>query len=295
MDINVLKTFVAVCEYAGFSAAGEKLGLTQSTVSSQIKQFEKELGVTLFDRIRHKTLITDEGRVVLRYAREMLALQQMMTTELDHKGALAGEVRLAMANSVCSKYFTDDYLEFHRKYPDIRVNIVESGTEHMFDMLRKNEVDIVFTLDNHIYDPEFAICAEKKEATHFVASSDHPLAKAAAPLSLKDVAGEAFILTEGPMSYRKLLNHRLAEESLSITPLLELGNTEQICRLLTKSRALSFLPDFITEPFIASGELVRLPVADCDVTVWTQILIHKNKWKSPAMEAFIGHYVNILP
>lgn len=43
MDLNVLRTFVAVCEYSGFSAAGERLGYTQSTVSSQIRQLEKEL------------------------------------------------------------------------------------------------------------------------------------------------------------------------------------------------------------------------------------------------------------
>lgn len=50
MDTNVLKTFVAVCEYSGFSAAAEKLGYTQSTVSSQIKQLESELNTVLFDR-----------------------------------------------------------------------------------------------------------------------------------------------------------------------------------------------------------------------------------------------------
>ena len=47
MDTNVLKTFVAVCEYSGFSAAAEKLGYTQSTVSSQIKQLESELNTVL--------------------------------------------------------------------------------------------------------------------------------------------------------------------------------------------------------------------------------------------------------
>ena len=54
MDLNVLRTFVAVCEYSGFSAAGERLGYTQSTVSSQIRQLEKELNVALFDRFYHR-------------------------------------------------------------------------------------------------------------------------------------------------------------------------------------------------------------------------------------------------
>ena len=50
MDTNVLKTFVAVCEYSGFSAAADKLGYTQSTVSSQIKQLENELDTVLLSQ-----------------------------------------------------------------------------------------------------------------------------------------------------------------------------------------------------------------------------------------------------
>jgi len=61
MDTNVLKTFIAVCEYSGFSAAAKELGYTQSTVSSQIKQLEKELDVRLFDRYYHKINLTEKG------------------------------------------------------------------------------------------------------------------------------------------------------------------------------------------------------------------------------------------
>ena len=66
MDTNVLKTFIAVCEYSGFSAAAKELGYTQSTVSSQIKQLEKELDVRLFDRYYHKSIL--RKRVVLSFA-----------------------------------------------------------------------------------------------------------------------------------------------------------------------------------------------------------------------------------
>ena len=64
MDTNVLKTFIAVCEYSGFSAAAKELGYTQSTVSSQIKQLEKELDVRLFDRYYHKINLTEKGVLV---------------------------------------------------------------------------------------------------------------------------------------------------------------------------------------------------------------------------------------
>ena len=53
---------------------------------------------------------------------------------------------------------------------------------------------------------------------------------------------------------------------------------------------LAFLPDFITRSFVESRQLRYLPVTDCEVSVWTQLLIHKNKWRSPALQALIDFY-----
>lgn len=293
MDIHVLKTFVAVCEYGGFSAAGEVLGYTQSTVSSQIKQLEKELNTTLFDRMHHKITMTPDGILVLDHVRQILAAQEKMIGELHQVKHIAGELRLAMSSSVCARYFEKDYLGFQERFPEIRLKITEAGTEQMFNMLRKNETDIVFTLDAHIYDSEFEICGERLESTHFVAAPDHPLASRA-KLTIKDIIDEPFILTERGMSYRKLLDAYLASESLEIRPVLEIGNPLQICSIVRKGNSLSFLPDFISDKYTENGQLVRLPMEDCSIMVWTQILIHRNKWRSPALNALIDYYKKII-
>ena len=275
MDTNVLKTFVAVCEYSGFSAAAEKLGYTQSTVSSQIKQLESELNTVLFDRFYHRISLTSDGITVLQHE------------------TIEGNIRLAMSSSVCNRFFKDDFLEFRKHFSNIHLVVVESGTEQMFDMLRKNEVDLIFTLDSHIYDSEFIICAEHEEKVHFFASVDNPLLNKE-NISLKELCTEDFVLTESNMSYRKLLNNELAAQSLEIHPVLEIGNPLQICSLIKNSKMISFLPDFITEDYYNPGEIKHLPVNDCDVSVWTQLLIHKNKWKSPALNAFIDFYRDVI-
>ena len=248
MDTNVLKTFVAVCEYSGFSAAAEKLGYTQSTVSSQIKQLESELNTVLFDRFYHRISLTSDGITVLQYAREILESHEKMLEDLRTPETIEGNIRLAMSSSVCNRFFKDDFLEFRKHFPNIQLVVVESGTEQMFDMLRKNEVDLIFTLDSHIYDSEFIICAEHEEKVHFFASVDNPLLNKE-NISLKELCTEDFVLTESNMSYRKLLNNELAAQSLEIHPVLEIGNPLQICSLIKNSKMISFLPDFITEDY----------------------------------------------
>lgn len=97
MDTNVLKTFIAVCEYSGFSAAAKELGYTQSTVSSQIKQLEKELDVRLFDRYYHKINLTEKGVLVLQQARNILKAQAKMLDSLNSAESIEGEIRLSMS------------------------------------------------------------------------------------------------------------------------------------------------------------------------------------------------------
>ena len=292
MDTNVLKTFIAVCEYSGFSAAAKELGYTQSTVSSQIKQLEKELDVRLFDRYYHKINLTEKGVLVLQQARNILKAQAKMLDSLNSAESIEGEIRLSMSSSVCSRYFKNDFLRFHHQYPEIKVEITENGTEQMFDKLRKNETDLVFTLDRHIYDSDFIICAEQEEQVHFIAAADNPVAGCSWKLS--EISQNEFVLTEQAMSYRKILNETLASQSLEIRPVLEIGNPLQICELVKNSSLLSFLPDFISEKYVKDGQIKRLDVAGCPVTVWTQLLLHKNKWRSPAINAFIEFYKEVM-
>lgn len=293
MDTNVLRTFIAVCEYSGFSAAAQKLGYTQSTVSSQIRQLEKELDTVLFDRYYHKIELTSDGEIALRYARRILEVHEKMTAEIRQQERIEGTIHLSMSSSVCNRYFKEDFLRFRQQYPGIHLIVSESITEKMFDMLQKNETDLVFTLDSHIYNSEFRICAEREEAVHFIAAADHPLIKKGS-LTLKDLCTEEFVLTESNMSYRKLLNHELATRSIEIQPVLEIGNPLQICEIVKNSCLLSFLPDFISQEYVQSGQLKTLEVTDCPIKVWTQLLIHKNKWQSPALRACIDFYKDVM-
>ena len=79
MDLRNLNLFIEAAELGSFTRAGEKLGYSQPTVSFQIKQLEKELGVQLFDRIGHTVTLTDAGRDALVYAKEICHMCQEMT------------------------------------------------------------------------------------------------------------------------------------------------------------------------------------------------------------------------
>lgn len=291
MDMKNLKTFIQVAELASFTKAAQQLGFSQSTISFQIKQLETELNVKLFERISHTVKLTEQGREVLRYAHEMDRLTEDLSNELREEKEVVGHIRLAMADSLVT-LLGDTFSDFRRNYPGITLKIIAAGTEEMFRLLNHNEVDLVFTLDNHIYDTEYVIIREEKIGVHFVTAPDHPLA-AQRELLIHEVISHPFLLTEKGMSYRRLMDEKLAAQSLEVSPVLETGNTELICRLVEQGAGCAFLPDYATEERVQAGRLVRLRVSDFEIEVWKQLFRHRDKWISPQMEAVMDYYAKV--
>ena len=291
MDLNNLNTFVHVAELGSFSKAGERLGYSQPTVSVQIKQLEQALGSKLFDRIGHMVRLTDKGREVLVYAQQITGLCQRLTgtAESEEDQPL---IRLATADSLCGPLMDREFALLRQKLPNIRLNLTTAGTGELFRLLDHNEADLVCTLDNHIYNTNYVIAAEEKIGVHFVISASHPFAKKAL-LTKQDLLSQDFLLTERGMSYRRQLDDWMAQDSLQIQPVLETGSADLICRLVEEGVGMSFLPDYVTAGAVSRGSIVRLSAEDFRPELWKQLLYHRSKWRSPAMETVVEHLSNI--
>ena len=291
MDIKTLTTFVQVAETGSFSRAGQRLNYSQPTVSMQIKQLEQELGFRLFDRIGHAVRLTDKGREILHYAQQVCRLCQQMAAESEEADPPA-LIRLATSDSLSACLLHDNFLRLRSGHPGISLNLTTAGTDEMFRLLDHNEVDLVCTLDSHIYDTSYVIAGEKKIGVHFIVSRYHPLAKKKI-LTKQDLVGQNFLLTEKGMSYRRLLDEWMAKDSLEIRPVLETGRADLICSLVEQNMGIAFLPDFVTEQAVKLGSVIRLDAEHFHPELWQQLLYHREKWISPAMQTVISLLADI--
>lgn len=288
MELRNLITFTHVAELGSFTRAAELLGYSQSTVSFQIKQLEEELGCLLFERINHTITLTKRGHDLIAYANQVRALTEEFKENMEKGEALSGDIHIVTPDSVCDGMINTHYLDFHNRYPKISVKFTTADTLVMFDMLSRNEADLIITLDAHSYDKDYVIAAETRLSMHFVASADSEFAGKRG-LSVKDLIERPFILTEHGQGYRRVLDKELAKRSLEITPVLEIGRTDLITKLVAKSDMISYLPDFVTEELVAAGKLCYPDVSDFETEIWKQLIYHKNKWISGSMRAFIDY------
>lgn len=288
MELRNLITFIHVAELGSFTKAAEQLGYSQSTVSFQIKQLEEELGCLLFERINHTITLTERGHELVSYAHKVRVLTDEIRENLSEEEVLSGNIHIVTPDSVCDDMINSDYIEFHRKYPSISIRFTTGDSALMLDMLDHNEADVIITLDQRLYNKDYVIAMEEPLSMHFVASVDSELA-GVKNLSIRDIVDKPFILTEYGQGYRRIFDRELAKMSLEITPSLEIGRTDIITKMLAESNMISFLPDFVTEELIASGELCYLDVCDFKVDIWKQLIYHKNKWLSKSMKTFIEY------
>ena len=288
MDLKNLLTFMHVAELNSFTRAGQKLGFSQSTVSFQIKQLERELGTQLFERINHTVVLTEKGRDVLKFAHQISKMTQELDKRLQNEEEVSGNVRIAMADSLCDNMLQEGFGEFRDRYPGISLKIITAGTEEMFRLLNQNEADAVLTLDNHIFHAEYVIAREERAGVHFVANSENPLCERE-ELFPEDLAGQPFLLTEKGMSYRRLMDEKFAELSMEILPVLEIGSAGLICSLVEQGAGISFLPDYVTEEKVRAGRLRYLPVKNFEIEIWKQLLYHRDKWVTPQLESALAY------
>lgn len=288
MQLRNLITFLHVAELGSFTKAADQLGYTQSTVSFQIKQIEEEFGCVLFERINHTITLTEQGRELVYYANQVRALTDEFREKTSKEDQIAGHIRIVTPDSVCEEMVNSHYMDFHSKYPLISIQFATGDTAMLLDMLDHSEADIIITLDQRCYNNDYVIAKGEQLSMHFVTNADSRFAGKQG-LSIRDIAGEPFVLTEHGQGYRRVLDRELAKMHVELTPVLEIGRTDMITSILTQSNMISFLPDFATKRLVDEGILCYLDVCDVNIEIWKQLIYRKNKWLSKSLKAVIDY------
>lgn len=288
VQLRNLITFIHVAELGSFTKAAEQLGYSQSTVSFQIKQLEEDLSCLLFERINHTITLTERGHELVCYAHQIRALTDEFREKPNKESHISGHIHIVTPDSICEEMVNAHYFDFHNQYPLISVRFSTADTSAMFDMLDRNEADLIITLDCHSYHKDYIIAKEEKMPIHFVTNSNSRFAGQTG-LTIRDIANEPFVLTEYGQGYRRAFDSELAKRSIDLTPVLEIGRTDMITSVLAKSNMISFLPDFVTKPLVDAGVLCYLDISDMHIEIWKQLIYHKNKWMSKSLKALIDY------
>lgn len=284
MELRILNTFLKVAQLQSFSKAADSLGYSQSAITVQVQQLENELGVRLFDRIGKNVTITHYGQSFIPYARDVISSATKAAHFAVDDHDLTGTLRIGSIESIITTSFSEILPLFHQRCPHVTTTIYSGGTQELLEMLHHNELDLIYTLDEPGYDPQLVKLFEQPEKVVVMAGGQHPLSKAE-HLTLKDIIHEDFILMPKTSNYRHLFDAELARQKLEVHPFLELDGTDMAIRLLESNPYLTVLPRYAAEKQVENGSIVVLPVEDCSMEQYRQLVHHKDKVITPQIRA----------
>lgn len=237
--LHQLKVFEAAARHGSFTRAAEELFLTQPTVSMQIKQLTKSVGLPLFEQVGKRLFLTEAGRELFATCREIFnVISQFEITVADLKGLKQGSLRLAVITT--AKYIIPRLLgPFCELYPGIDVSLQVTNHEGILERMTANLDDlyIMSQLPEHL-DIQFQPFLENPLMVF--APVNHPLSTET-NISLERLAQEPFIMREPGSGTRRAIQSLLEENGIKVRVKLELGSNEAIKQAIAGGLGISVL------------------------------------------------------
>lgn len=141
LDLDVLRTFVAIAETGSFAAAAEAVFRTPSAVSMQIKKLEEMLGRAVFIRDSRSVKMTRDGEILLEHGRRLLALNRELVAKFVAPD-IAGEVRLGAPDDAAERFLPLMLRRFAESHPGVTVNVVVANTGPLVELIGQKQIDL---------------------------------------------------------------------------------------------------------------------------------------------------------
>lgn len=286
MELRQLVTFRMVANTLSFSRTAQILNYVQSSVTTQIQVLEEELGVRLFDRLGKRVALTDAGMRFLPYAEKILTLSEEARQAVTNGEVPTGSLTITAPESLCIYRLPALLRQFRDRFPQVKVIFHPLPCADMRRCVSEGSVDIAFTIDEPLCSTALVVEPLIVEPLLILAPPDHHLVQLSSIQSY-DLEGEPFLLTEVGCSYRVLLERALNEEGVHLTTNLEFNSVEAIKQCVMASMGIAFLPAVTVAAEIAQGRLAVLNWRGHNFQVVTQVLWYREKWLSPAINAFL--------
>ncbi len=281
MNFKHLKTFYTLSEEKSFTKTAVRLGCAQSGVTAQIRLFEESLGVRLFERIGKQVSLTAEGEQLMPYARKILSL-------VSEASALFQDfqrVTVGVSESIANYLFGDILKEFSAVYPDAEIYLKILDGRDYCQMLCDGEIDLAVVLDAAVAGRQLLVLKKRKENIVLTAASTHELSGKSS-ISPQDFTDYGMLLPPRDCPYRQFFEQKLHSMGVRPKAALETDSVAIIKESSLSGVGLGLLPEFAVKKELVYHMLERIPYQP-DVPVYTQILMHPDKWLSPCLKNFI--------
>lgn len=286
-----LETFVAVCDTRSFTKAAEILSLTQPAVSQHIKRLEEELNTTLFLRKKGELLLSDEGEIVLTYAKRMIALCDKMRDKVKNAKSRVNRIRIGITHTQESGLLMDVLSKIALGDDSLQITFITDNIKNLYDMLENFEIDMA-VIEGKPTNPSFNFVVINTDSLMCIVSSQNALAKKST-VTLAELKKEHLILRLPTSSTRERFASALdgiGESIDNFDVTIEVDSIATIRNLVKKDFGVSVLARSSCAHELSKGTLVALPIENLSMIRETTIVYHKTFTHTEIVDRIARNY-----
>ncbi|WP_328412553.1 LysR substrate-binding domain-containing protein [Streptomyces violaceus] len=285
MELRQLEYFVAVAEERNFTRAAERVHISQSGVSAQIRQLERELGAELFDRSARTATLTAAGRAALDHARATLAAAGAVGQAVDEvTDLIRGQLVVGMVIGCTLTPLFDALSAFHRAHPGVEISLLEDNSDRLVEAVRTGTVDLALVGTATAAPEGLEALTLISERLVVAVAAGHPLAEQRRVV-LGDLVAHPIICMPPGTGLRTLFDRSCAAQDLHPTIALQASAADAIVDLAARGLGVAVL----SESMAAShGDRIVARTID-DVTAPALLALIWKGTNGPAVRELLGH------
>jgi LysR family transcriptional regulator, hydrogen peroxide-inducible genes activator len=284
MEIHQLRYFVAVADEGNFSRAAAKVRVAQPSLSQQIRKLEAEVGQPLFDRLPRSVVLTEAGRCLLEYARQILSSIGDARRCVDElKDKIAGDMAVGAIPTIAPYVLPELVIRFQNHYPEVKLEIVEDVTDGITRRIEAGELDVALASTCQ-QSPTLRRERLGNEPLLALVPEGHSLAKKTL-IELDDLKSERFLLLHEMHCLSQQVNHLL--EARRLRPEIALAGSQlsTIANMVAAGIGISIVPEMMVKHQAVPG-CVSLPFAPPVPERELNLLYNPLRFQSKAAAAF---------
>lgn len=275
-----LRSFHAVAENNGFTAAAEALNISQPTVTTQVKELEDRYGVELLIRRGRRVELTDAGIALFDISRRIMKLNDEAEELLLSSGKLmTGELRVA---AVGPFHATEMIARFLFKYPAIKVGMLLGNSHQTLQRILDLESDVAI-LAHVVDDPRICTVPFSRHEVVVFVNDDHPW-YGRDKVRITELADQPLILREVGSTTRRSLESAAKKAEIAIKPFIEIGSREGVWKAVEQGLGVGVVADF---EFMSHPRMKTIRFSDAKVSTEYRLACLMERRHSPKIEAFI--------
>jgi len=290
MDLEVrhLRLVSAVAELGSLTRAGDRLHLTQSALSHQLRDIESRLGAALFLRVGKRLVLTPAGERLLATARDVLDRLDRTEQDIHQMGkARAGMLRLTTECYTCYHWLPPLLVRYRKRFPQVEVRIDVAATGRPLDMLLAGKLDLAI-MSSPVRDRRLVSRPVFDDELVVVAARDHRFAKQT-HVRLSDLRDETLYVYP-PKEESRVLQEVLVPSGHVPARVEEVMLTESIAELVKAGLGVSVLARWAVQPLVDAGSIVSRPLTARGLRrEWRAVMP-----KDLAGADYIGEFIELL-